>query len=251
MPDSILYMGDTSRTTAAAYLLSLLTEWEWECDYVPSDRPLDPKLLESARPLFVVSDYPSSQIRDELQHQIVNQVSHGAGLLMVGGWESFHGLGGDWDGNPIGEILPVAIQTTDDRVNCDHPVLLRRVSAHPSVDGLPWTQRPPLIGGFNRVSVKPDAEVVLEAVHFAVTDEDGAFRFTQQPDADPLLVVGLHGAGRTAALMTDVAPHWVGPLVDWGPQRVQAKAGEGVGVEVGNLYAAFLKQLLGWINRQG
>jgi uncharacterized membrane protein len=251
MPEPMLYLGDTSRTTAAAYLLSLLAHWDWECDYVPSDRPLDASLLASARSLFVVSDYPSSQISDELQHQIVNQVSHGAGLLMVGGWESFHGLDGDWDGTPVGEILPVAIGSSDDRVNCDHPVLLRKVSAHPSVDGLPWSERPPLIGGFNRVTVKPDAQVVLEAVHFAVTQDKGSFHFTPQSDADPLLVVGLHGAGRTAALMTDVAPHWVGPLVDWGPQRVHAKAGAGVEAEVGNLYAAFLRQLLSWISRRG
>jgi hypothetical protein len=251
MPESVLYMGDTSRTTAAAYLLSLFAHWEWECDYIPSDQPLGPSLLESARSLFVVSDYPSSQIRDALQHQIVTQVSHGAGLLMVGGWESFHGLGGDWDGTPLGELLPVAIQSTDDRVNCDHPVLLRRVSEHPSVNGLPWSERPPLIGGFNRVTAKPDAEVVLEAVHFGVSEDEGSFHFTRQGDTDPLLVVGLHGAGRTAAFMTDLAPHWVGPLVDWGPQRVKAKAGEGVEVEVGNLYSAFLKLLLGWISRRG
>lgn len=247
MPDPILYLGDTSRDTAAAYLLSLLAHWGWECDYVPSDERLAPEFLDRPHSLIVLSDYASAQLSTNLQEEIVRRVKEGIGLLMVGGWESYHGLGGDWDGTRIGDILPVEIASSDDRQNCDHPVLLRRVSSHACVDELPWDERPPLIGGFNRVTAKPEGTVLIEAVHFKANVTNGTFNFEEQSQVDPLLIVGQYGEGRTAALMTDVAPHWVGPLVDWGQERVTAKLDDAVAVEVGNLYAAFLRQLLGWV----
>ncbi len=247
MTAPILYLGDTSRDTAAAYLLSLLAHWGWECEYVPSDQPLNSEVLDQGHSLFVLSDYPAAQVSDDLMQRMVEQVAEGVGLLMIGGWESFHGLGGDWDGTPIAETLPVTMSAEDDRQNCDHPVLLRCVGSHACVEGLPWQERPPLIGGFNRVTAKPESTVLLDAVHFIATETEGQFTFTAQTSVDPLLVVGQHGQGRTAAFMTDVAPHWVGPLVDWGSDRVAAKLDDAVAVEVGNLYAAFLQQLLGWV----
>ncbi len=42
------------------------------------------------------------------------------------------------------------------------------------------------------------------------------------------LVVGQHGRGRTAALATDVAPHWVGGLVDWGDRARRPGGGRRV-----------------------
>ena len=164
---------------------------------------------------------------------------------MIGGWESFHGLGGDWDGTPLGEILPVQISSDDDRLNCDHPVFVRPAEPHAITDALPWNDHPPLIGGLNRVQAKSDAVTILTAEHFRAEYRDGNVQLA--PGAsDPLLVVGNRGGGRTAALMTDVAPHWVGPLVDWGPERVSAQALGADQVEVGNYYAQFLRQLLTW-----
>ena len=61
-------------------------------------------------------------------------------------------------------------------------------------------------------------------------------------------MVGEHGRGRTAALATDVAPHWVGGLVDWGDQRVVQDVGGG-SIDVGNWYARFFRNLLVWTGR--
>jgi hypothetical protein len=58
--------------------------------------------------------------------------------------------------------------------------------------------------------------------------------------------VGQWEKGRTAALLTDVAPHWVGPFVDWGRPRVAAQAPEANAIEVGGDYAQFFRQLLEW-----
>ena len=66
-----------------------------------------------------------------------------------------------------------------------------------------------------------------------------------------LLAVDHRGPGRTAAFTTDVAPHWVGPLIDWGDERtiLPDPAGAGPGREVGNLYAQLMLQLLTWVKR--
>lgn len=248
MPESILYLGDTHLTDAAAYLAGLMHSWGWRFDYLRSDQALTPEMLDTPRSLFVVSDYPAARMSDEVQQRLLAQVSEGAGLLMIGGWESFHGLGGDWDGTALGNVLPVQIADEDDRMNCDQPVLVRRVADHSVLAGLPWDSRPPVVGGFNRVLAKPDSKVLLEAQRFTARQHDGAFSF-EPLDRHPLLVVGSHGRGRTAAFMTDVAPHWVGPLVDWGLPRVTGQAPNANAIEVGGDYAKFLQQLLSWAGR--
>ena len=249
MTNSILYLGDTHLRDAAAYLAGLLHHWDWDFDYLPSDEAATTKTLGQSRALFIISDYPAARMDAETQHKLLDQVAAGAGLIMLGGWESFHGLGGDWDGTPIGNALPVVIASEDDRLNCDQPVLVRRIAEHPIVNGLPWDSRPPVIGGFNRFTAKPEATVLLEAQRFTARMADGDFEFAPH-DCHPLLAVGQFGSGRTAALATDVAPHWVGPLVDWGTPRVAAQAAGANGVEVGGDYATFFRQLLSWVGRR-
>lgn len=244
----ILYCGDTSLDSAAAYLAGLMTHWGWSFDYIPSDRPLVDEHLAGKHQLFIFSDFPATQASVEVQEKVLQQVRDGAGLLMIGGWESFHGLGGDWGATPISNALPVEISTEDDRRNCDQTVLLRAADPdHASVAGLPWSTRPPAIGGFNQFQPKPGSLTVLEAVllRASVDEASGEFRFSPE-ETQPLLVTGSEGDGRTTALATDVAPHWVGPMVDWGTSRVTAQADGAEAVEVGDLYAAFLRSLLEW-----
>lgn len=248
MANPILYLGDTHLRDAAAYLAGMMHGWGWRFDYVPSHEPASAELLETPRALFIVSDYPAARMGAAAQRKLVEQVAAGAGLIMLGGWESFHGLGGDWDGTLVGDALPVVISSADDRLNCDQPVLVRKIADHPVVNGLPWDSRPPVIGGFIRFTPKPEATVLLEAHRFAARHDGTSFQF-EPHDRHPLLVIGKHGAGRVAALATDVAPHWVGPLVDWGTPRVTAQAPEANGVEVGGDYATFFRQLLSWVGR--
>ena len=245
MPD-ILYLGDTSLASAAAYLAGVLHGSGWTYDYVPSDEAADGSLFERPYRAYVLSDYPAARLSTSLQQQLVRHVAQGAGLLMIGGWESFHGLGGGWDGTPLAEILPVEIATQDDRMNCDHPAFVRALDQqHPITRGLPWDARPPLIGGYNRFVPRVGSTPLLEVARFAATRHHHEYTLTPCGH-DPLLVVSNHGQGRVAALATDVAPHWVGPWVDWGSERVKAQGPGASEVEVGHLYAQFFRQLVGW-----
>lgn len=152
----ILYCGDTELSGAASYLAGLMTANGWSFDYVPSDRPLSEETLGTGRKLFIVSDYPAAQMPTSVQAALAEQVTAGAGLLMIGGWESFHGLGGDWDGSPVGGALPVRIGDVDDRVNFPQSAFLSAAAPdHPTIAGLPWSSTPPAIGGMNRVTIAP------------------------------------------------------------------------------------------------
>ncbi|WP_166821806.1 glutamine amidotransferase [Thalassoroseus pseudoceratinae] len=244
----ILYCGDTNLETAASYLAGMMASWGWEFDYVPSDQPITPDEMQP-RDLVILSDYPADQMNDAAQTALLSSVEAGTGLIMIGGWESFHGFGGDWDRTKIADALPVTLQTEDDRINCDQSALVRVLQNHPAVDGLPWQDRPPCIGGFNRFHAKPDAKTLLAADRLQIAiAESEAIEFNVR-ETHPLLVVGKYGQGQTAALATDVAPHWVGGWVDWGDGRVQGQADGAEAIEVGDSYAQFWRQLLSSLRR--
>lgn len=248
MNGKILYLGDTSLQTAASYLAGCLAKEDRQFDYIPSEQPLTEAHVVEPYQLYILSDYPAANFSEELQNRVVEHVVDGANLLMIGGWESFHGLGGDWDGTPLGNLLPVEIRSVDDRQNCDSPVFLKQHFDHPITTSLPWQDRPPVIGGFNRVVAKQKAEILLTAECFTGQLENDQYSL-QQASSDPLLVVHESERSRIAALMTDLAPHWVGPLVDWGDERVEAQAPNTEGVEVGNLYYQFVQQLIRWVGK--
>ncbi|MEZ6065417.1 MAG: glutamine amidotransferase [Planctomycetaceae bacterium] len=246
MPADILYCGDTTLTAAGSYLAGVLQHHGLAFDYRASHEPLRTGDLDPCRTLCILSDYPAAHFDVALQRRLLEQVAAGAGLLMIGGWESFHGHGGNWNLSPIAEALPVEIMATDDRINCDHPALLRATQPHPITSDLPWDEHPPTIGGFNRITPRHDAQVLLEVDRCAAVHGDAGWSLNVI-ETHPLLIVGNYGAGRTAALATDVAPHWVGGLVDWGTGRVTAHAPGAEPIEVGDRYAQFLGQLVSWV----
>ncbi len=241
----ILYAGDTTLTTAAAYLAGVMTHFGESFDYLRSDQPIGPRLADKTYALYILSDYPVNNVRAEDFDTLAAAVRAGAGLLMIGGWESFGGLAGEYNHTPLADVLPVEMLDVDDRVNSAHPCVIEPACDHPIINGLPF-DRPPTIGGYNRIAPKADAAEVLRARHLDVTvDAGGAYAFAAG-EAAPLLVTGRYGRGRTAALATDVAPHWVGGLVDWGTPRVNAQAQGAGDVEVGSLYAEFFARLIRW-----
>ncbi len=249
MASPILYCGDTTLDTAAAYLAGLMTVCGWDYDYVCSEQPFGAHQVTGDRKLFIFSDYPAARIPVDLQQQIVDRVQAGAGLLMIGGWESFHGQGGNWDNTPIGDLLGVGISTTDDRQNNDSPAMLLPADSaaeHPILQGLPWRAHPAFVGGWNRVSAGT-ATVLLSIQQFEGWELGPDHSLTAKAGKSfPGLTVNTVGSGRAVAYLPDVAPHWVGGMVDWGPERLTAQAPRGGAIEVGSWYGQFWRQLLTW-----
>lgn len=125
-------------------------------------------------------------------------VRSGGGLIMVGGYLTFQGIEGKgrWAGSAVEDVLPVVLQSGDDRVERPEGVAPRVVGEHPIVTGLEaeW----PLVLGYNRVSARSDARVLAR-----VGD-------------DVLLACRELGSGRTIAYTTDCGPHWCPPpFVQW------------------------------------
>lgn len=124
--------------------------------------------------------------------------AQGGGLLMAGGYLSFQGIDGRarWRRTAVEEALPVTCLPYDDRIEIPEgcaPVIDR--PGHPALAGLTgdW---PPLLG-VNEVEPKAGAEVLA--------------RLPADQGGWPLLVVGEHGRGRTAAWTSDIGPHWLSP----------------------------------------
>ena len=251
MPPAILYCGDTDLSSAAGYLAGLMTHFGWEFEYRPSDVILTSGDVLSGRKLYIFSDYPAANVSKDLQIQIADQVAGGAGLLMIGGWESFHGCGGDWDGTPVGEILGVSISSNDDRCNSYSPAMLVPEGAadHPTITNLPWLPSPAFVGGWNAVELTSAVSLLsIRQFQDCRLADDGSLLGTS-PRSFPGLTVNSHGEGRATAFLSDVAPHWVGGFVDWGDARVTAQARGAGTIEVGSWYARFWKQLLAWTGR--
>lgn len=246
----ILYMGDGALDRAAAYLAGVLHRAGLRFEHVPSARPVREAGAFEGRRLVVLSDYPARNLGRAASWELVAAVRRGCGLLMAGGWSSFHGTDGRWDRSPVSEALPVLISGKDDRLNLDQAAFLRRVpgARHPVLAGLPWDARPPAVGGFNAFQARPGARVLLEAVECRGRFS-GSKLEVRGGRAYPMLALWDFAAGRSVAFATDFAPHWVGPLVDWGPRRVRAQAPGSWRVETGCHYARFLEQLVRWAGR--
>lgn len=126
-------------------------------------------------------------------------VEKGGGLLMVGGYFSFQGIDGKarWRRTPVEDTLPVTCLPYDDRVEIPEGTVAEIVDGgHPVMAGLTGEAWPPLLG-VNEVELRGDAKLVA--------------RLPQDQGGFPLLALGSHGKGRTAAWTSDIGPHWLSP----------------------------------------
>lgn len=245
----ICYLGDDTESGAAIYLAGIMAHFGIPFEHINSTDSPPSDWGNRQFAAYVFSDYPRERLQTSQLEHVVRQVSTGTGLVMIGGWESFHGRLGEYHTSPLAEVLPVTMLSSDDRRNYSQPVVVRRkyTESHPILDGLPW-ETPPCIGGYNLFTAKPNTQTLLESVRFEVHtagDNGDTFDFSPVGTA-PLLVVGHYGLGRVAALATDVAPHWIGGFVDWGKERITQNVGDGF-IEVGADYGIFFRNLICWI----
>ena len=241
-----LYFGDDDITRAASYLCGIMTHAGIPFERVNSTQSPSDTLLQIPYDAFILSDYPRERFQPGQLEIICNAVKNGSGLVMFGGWESYHGLLGEYHETVLTDLLPITMQNTDDRRNFSQGVLLSPMQSHPILENLPWAT-PPLVGGLNEFVAKSSAKVLLNGLPLSIRANAGQFDFSLDTKTYPILVVGEYGKGRTAALATDVAPHWVGGFVDWGKSRITQNLPDGGFVEIGSDYATFFAQLLRWI----
>jgi len=263
----VCYIGDDDVTRAAAYLCGIMTRYGIEFDRIDSPDKPNADFQNQAYSLYIVSDYESAQFNPgDLEHIRARVCEDGAGLLMLGGWESYYGRAypkkkSSYDKSPLAEILPVVMASEDDRRNYSSPVLLRPTTNHEILEGLPW-ETAPGVGGFNQFDAKKGATVLLEgyrtqtswrnlvaAPNRSIDNDDVQFMLLEKY---PFLVVDEAGIGRVAAFASDVAPHWIGGMVDWGTQRLHVdmpQFGEDAFVEIGAWYAKFFAQILKWTGK--
>ncbi len=246
----ILYCGDTALREAGSYLAGVMAHGSIPFDYLASNQEFTDEFLFRAYRGIVLSDYPAINFAPSQLAKLAEKVHQGMGLLMIGGWASFTGANREYTETVLRELLPVIMQEQDDRVNSWQPCLIEKKKDHAIVDALPFDRFPPSVGGFNRFQAKPGAETILTVRQIGVSRKEGQLVFSPSFDIDPLLVVGSFGSGRVCAFASDVAPHWVGGLVDWGDSRLPVRAEGANQREVGNWYAAFFECLIRWVMKE-
>ena len=127
--------------------------------------------------------------------QVIKEyVLDGGGLLMIGGYMTFNGVGaqGKWWSTPVQDVLPVQLLPYDDRMEHCEGVRAKIVSPdHPVFEGIEG-EWPPVLG-YNKSTIKPDAELAA-----TVCD-------------DPFIAFGNYGKGKSPIFSSDCSPHWAPP----------------------------------------
>lgn len=211
--------GSVRFHTGATPLLEAMKDSDFQIDYMTAHDAAEgfPFAMEGLAPydIIILSDIgantfllpPDVWLRSKTVPNrlrlLKEWVAQGGNLLMIGGYFSFQGIDGRarWRNTAVEDTLPVTCHPWDDRVEIpegaqadillpDHPVMVEMPAA--------W---PPILG-VNEVMVRDGATVVA--------------RLPEDQGGHPLLVLGQHGQGRTAAWTSDVGPHWLSPeFCDW------------------------------------
>ena len=211
--------GSVRFHTGATPLLEAMKDSDFRIDYMTAHDAAEgfPFAMEGLAPydIIILSDIgantfllpPDVWLRSKTVPNrlrlLKEWVAQGGNLLMIGGYFSFQGIDGRarWRNTAVEDTLPVTCHPWDDRVEIPEgaqaDILL---PDHPVMEGMPaaW---PPILG-VNEVMVRDGATVVA--------------RLPEDQGGHPLLVLGRHGKGRTAAWTSDVGPHWLSPeFCDW------------------------------------
>ena len=176
--------------------------------------------------VIVLDDVDQLALNQESWQAIADLVTHGAGLMVLGGFHSF-GPGG-YRELPLADVLPIEIgfaerQNFDEPLRHDvhvtsptkmrpanplgqrHPVMqLDSPSEEATSNDAAWNKLPPLDGLnlFDRRQLKPNALVLAES------DDENQY---------PLLVAGQPGAGRSLAFAGDSTWRW--PMHGFGAEH--------------------------------
>lgn len=164
-----------------------------------SESTLPPELFDKGKfDVYILGDVASNRFSADELGKLTKAVERGAGLLMMGGYESF-GPGG-WGRTAVADVLPVKMGPADGQrkeplkfvptaAGLRHFVL--RLSGDDSTNQTLWKGLRPLDGGSVIAGLKPNALVLA-----------------QTPEGAPLLAAQEVGAGRTVAFVGDTTWRW-------------------------------------------
>jgi hypothetical protein len=214
---NVLYLEGALRVEERFLRRSLDASPDIHVDYVrldprrPDARPRD--LASRFRPgkyaVYLLGDLDSTAFRDNELAELAKAVSAGAGLIMLGGFQSF-GPGG-YGETPLADVLPITMDRFE-RQKIDEPVREKlhwpgplkiqptqiglshfslMLAATPRENQALWTKLPPLDGANRFSETKPGAVVLADAGR-----------------NKPLLVAQSYGTGRVMAFAADSTWHW-------------------------------------------
>ncbi|GBD35130.1 hypothetical protein HRbin36_00235 [bacterium HR36] len=212
------------------------------------------KLLENLKgtnyDVFILGDIPAAQFSPEILRHVADAVDkRGAGLLMIGGHNSF--AAGGWHNTPLARILPVDMSESgsleggpnqflevpfipEPRALAEHHFILRQ-GPDPKTSLQRWRQLPPLSGG-SKVG-RP----VVRAQVLATSEPDGKGHVL-------LAILDGIGTGRSAALAVDTTWRWTMPPFD--PKAFFKPQPPGELTEGQVAFIRFWRQLVLWLARQ-
>ncbi len=226
--------GSVHFHTGATPLLNALKGSEFEVDYMTAHEaaegfPFEIGGLDSYG-IIILSDIgantfllpPDVWLRSKCVpnrlRMLKEWVAKGGNLIMMGGYFSFQGIDGKarWRKTAVEDTLPVTCFPWDDRIEIPEGAVAEIVAPdHPVMTGLTDVAWPPILG-VNEVELRDGVEVLAK-----LPEDQGGY---------PLLVLGGHGAGRTAVWTSDIGPHWLSPdFCAW------------------DGYATLWKNVLGWL----
>ncbi|MEN6558632.1 MAG: glutamine amidotransferase [Thermoguttaceae bacterium] len=214
---NVLYIEGALRVESKFIRRALDSSPDIKVDYVrldardPTGRPADlAERLRSGKYLvYLLGDVDSAAFQKGELDGLAESVARGAGLMMLGGFQSF-GAGGYGD-SPLARVLPVGMDRFE-RQRSDEPVrddlhwpgplrmqptatgfshFLTTLSARRSDNATLWSELPPLDGANRFHDVSPGATVLADS----------------GPD-HPLLVAQNYGDGRVLAFAGDSTWRW-------------------------------------------
>jgi hypothetical protein len=149
--------------------------------------------------VFLLGDLAANRLPRAQLEAIRDRVeSNGAGLMMMGGYESF-GPGG-WGESPLASVLPVVMTKGDAQRSNSTPIVptaeglrhfILRLSNDAQANQLAWQSLSPLDGSSSWSSLKPGAQLLAES-----------------PERVGLLAAQNVGAGRSVAFAGDTTWRW-------------------------------------------
>ena len=211
----VLYIEGTWRHESKSLRESLNASPDIQFDYIRVPTGVQGLLLEKLQPgeymAFVLGDIDSTAFEPAELQALADRVREGAGLIMLGGFQSF-GAGGYFN-TPLADVSPIAMTALDRQqpgasiredlhISGDvtlHPAplfrqhYLLRLSTDLTTNDKLWRTLPAFLGA-NRLRAKPTAQVLA--------------RSGDSPDSPPLLTMQNYGSGRVLAFAVDSTWRW-------------------------------------------